>query len=354
MDMEEGAQPTAAQANVVVQATVVRATVETAAAQTVASVAAVDKMTMSAEVQAPAAEEAPRSAEEGGRSAKRSRPRGPTPVWGKTEPSWDGVAWVDESGNQRPKDQRSREKNARRRTPEAQVANAAAERKRKARKKEEALLKEEEQKLEQQVLPGAEAPACAAEGPQLPGAAVHEDMLTRKKGYDTTNNLNKLLTQGFSCSIPDRNKKKLFSTLIMKINALEEHDLMSKYQAVMVATETMGDVSVVDVLRLVRKELECKEPHVSPRPPPTPPRPSETDVRVPEPPCLYASDACLLLYAGQTARLLREIPEATEGRAARDAWQGHGARHAEGHAEGGGDEAGARGRRVVDRGVAEE
>lgn len=261
MDMEEGAQPTAAQANVVVQATVVRATVETAAAQTVASVAAVDKMTMSAEVQAPAAEEAPRSAEEGGRSAKRSRPRGPTPVWGKTEPSWDGVAWVDESGNQRPKDQRSREKNARRRTPEAQVANAAAERKRKARKKEEALLKEEEQKLEQQVLPGAEAPACAAEGPQLPGAAVHEDMLTRKKGYDTTNNLNKLLTQGFSCSIPDRNKKKLFSTLIMKINALEEHDLMSKYQAVMVATETMGDVSVVDVLRLVRKELECKEPH---------------------------------------------------------------------------------------------
>ena len=55
MDMEEGVQPTAAQANVVVQATVVRATVETAAAQTVASVAAVDKMTMSAEVQAPAA-----------------------------------------------------------------------------------------------------------------------------------------------------------------------------------------------------------------------------------------------------------------------------------------------------------
>ena len=96
---------------------------------------------------------------------------------------------------------------------------------------------------------------------------VHEeDMLTRKKGYDTTNNLNKLLTQGFSCSIPDRNKKKLFSTLIMKINALEGHDLMSKYQAVKV-----GDVSVVDVLRLVRKELECKEPHVSPRRPPTRP-----------------------------------------------------------------------------------
>ena len=264
-DMEKKTQASTVQATAVVQATVVRPTVETAAAQHVASVAAVDKMTTEeAAAACPPAEEAPRS-------AKRSRPRGPTPVWGKTEPTWDGVAWVDENGHPRPKDQRSREKNARRRTPEEQVANAAAERKRKARKKEEARLKEEEQKLEQHMLPGAE-PACAAEGPQLPGAppaaamVVHEeDMLTRKKGYDTTNNLNKLLTQGFSCSIPDRNKKRLFSTLIMKINALEGHGLMSKYQAVKV-----GDVSVVDVLRLVRKELECKEPHVSPRPPPTP------------------------------------------------------------------------------------
>jgi len=255
-DMEKKTQASTVQATAVVQATVVRPTVETAAAQHVASVAAVDKMTTEeAAAACPPAEEAPRS-------AKRSRPRGPTPVWGKTEPTWDGVAWVDENGHPRPKDQRSREKNARRRTPEEQVANAAAERKRKARKKEEARLKEEEQKLEQHMLPGAE-PACAAEGPQLPGAppaaamVVHEeDMLTRKKGYDTTNNLNKLLTQGFSCSIPDRNKKRLFSTLIMKINALEGHGLMSKYQAVKV-----GDVSVVDVLRLVRKELECKEPH---------------------------------------------------------------------------------------------
>ena len=275
-DMEKGTQASTVQATAVVQATVVRPTVETAAAQHVASsVAAVDKMTTKeAAAACPPAEEAPRS-------AKRSRPRGPTPVWGKTEPTWDGVAWVDESGNPRPKDQRSREKNARRRTPEEQLANAAAERKRKARKKEEARLKEEDQKLEQHMLPGAEAP-CAAEGPQLPGAppaaamVVHEeDMLTRKKGYDTTNNLNKLLTQGFSCSIPDRNKKKLFSTLIMKINALEGHDLMSKYQAVKV-----GDVSVVDVLRLVRKELECKEPHVSPRRPPTPPAHAAAPLRL--------------------------------------------------------------------------
>ena len=262
-DMEKKTQASTVQATAVVQATVVRPTVETAAAQHVASVAAVDKMTTEeAAAACPPAEEAPRS-------AKRARPRGPTPVWGSTEPTWDGAAWVDESGNQRPKDQRSRDKNARRRTPEEQAANAAAERKRKKRKKEEAQkLKEEEQKLEQQTLPDAEAAASSgAEGAQLPDAppaAAEEDTLTRKKGYDTTNNLNKLLTQGFSCSIPNRTKKQLFSTLIMKINALEAQGLlgkMSKYQAVEV-----GGIHVVDVLLLVRKELECKEPHVSPRP----------------------------------------------------------------------------------------
>ena len=123
---------------------------------------------------------------------------------------------------------------------------------------------------------GAPAPACAAEAP---AAAVvvrnEEDMLTRKKGYDTTNNLNKLLTQGFSCSIPERNKKALFSTLISKINALEVHDLMSKYQAVKV-----GEVSVVGALRLVRRELDSKEPHVSPTPTTHAPRALEIEVWV--------------------------------------------------------------------------
>ena len=269
--MDEATQPNVVvQATVIVQATAVQATEVTAAAQTGAVAAAVE-MKKAVEVQAAAAEEASAAcppAEEAPRSAKRARPRGPTPVWGSTEPTWDGAAWVDESGNQRPKDQRSRDKNARRRTPEEQAANAAAERKRKKRKKEEAQkLKEEEQKLEQQTLPGAEAAASGAEGAQLPDAppaAAEEDTLTRKKGYDTTNNLNKLLTQGFSCSIPNRTKKQLFSTLIMKINALEAQGLlgkMSKYQAVEV-----GGIHVVDVLLLVRKELECKEPHVSPRP----------------------------------------------------------------------------------------
>ena len=145
-------------------------------------------------------------------------------------------------------DQRSREKNARRRTPEQQTASPAAERKPKARKKRE-----------------------------------EEDKLTRKEGYDTTNNLNKLLTQGFSCSSIRElstlitKKKAVNSTLISKIDALEAHGLMSKYQ-----DATVGDVPVVDVLRLVRKELgeelrDSLEPHVSPHPLPSPP-PSETDV----------------------------------------------------------------------------
>ena len=278
-DRTEGAQGAAVQATGAVLGTPVRAPVDAAAAQHVASVAAACEETLTVEAQAPPEEEAAASphTEEAPRAVK-PRPRGPTPSWGKTEPSWNGRAWVDENGLERPSDQRKREKNARRRSPEEQAANAAAERKRKARKKEEARVKEEEeQKLkEEEMVRGAPAPACAAEAP---AAAVvvrnEEDMLTRKKGYDTTNNLNKLLTQGFSCSIPDRNKKALFSTLISKINALEVHDLMSKYQAVKV-----GEVAVVGALRLVRRELESKEPHVSPTPTTRAPRALEVEVWV--------------------------------------------------------------------------
>ena len=278
-DRTEGAQGAAVQATGAMLGTPVRAPVDAAAAQHVASVAAACEETLTVEAQAPPEEEAAASphTEEAPRAVK-PRPRGPTPSWGKTEPSWNGRAWVDDLGRERPSDQRKREKNARRRTPEEQAANAAAERKRKARKKEEARVKEEEeQKLkEEEMVRGAPAPACAAEAP---AAAVvvrnEEDMLTRKKGYDTTNNLNKLLTQGFSCSIPDRNKKALFSTLISKINALEVHDLMRKYQAVKV-----GEVAVVGVLRLVRRELESKEPHVSPTPTTRAPRALEVEVWV--------------------------------------------------------------------------
>lgn len=280
----EGTQGAALQATGAVLGSPLRAPVDAAAAQHVASVAAACEETLTVEAQAPPGEEE-EAASPHTEEAPRPRPRGPTPVWGKTEPNWNGRAWVDEDGHERPQDQRVREKNARRRSPEEQAANAAAERKRKARKKEEARVKEEEQNLkEEEMERGAPAPACAAEAP---AAAVvvrnEEDMLTRKKGYDTTNNLNKLLTQGFSCSIPDRNKKALFSTLISKINALEVHDLMSKYQAVKV-----GEVSVVGALRLVRRELESKEPHVSPTP--TTHAPARLRLR----PGCWKSDVCLL------------------------------------------------------------
>ena len=175
------------------------------------------------------------------------------------------------------------------------------------------------------------APAPAACAAEAPAAAV--DMLTREKGYDTTNNLNKLLTQGFSCSIPDRNKKALFSTLTSKINALEVHDLMSKYQAVKV-----GEVSVVGALRLVRRELESKEPHVSPTPTTRAPRALEVEVWV------LGSDAWPLPCAGQTARLHRGLPEAAERRAPLAARQGDRARHG----EAGGPHDRAQGVRAVD------
>ena len=156
--------------------------------------------------------------EETGTASKRPRPRGPAPGRHST---WDGWSWVDDQGNRRPENQRAQDKNARRRPPEAQARNAEKERERKKRVKE-ARLKEEQQRQEQQLLAGVEEKSAASGAespppspPPVAGADVHEKdtqlKLTRDDGYDTTNNLNKLLTQGFNCSIPERNKKNLFA-----------------------------------------------------------------------------------------------------------------------------------------------
>ena len=88
---------------------------------------------------------------------------------------------------------------------------------------------------------------------------VKEMQLMRKAGYDTTNNLNKLLTQCFGCSIPKRCKETLADMVITKIYALEEHGVLDTHHGVMV-----GFDSVVKVLLLVREELESKDPQVCP------------------------------------------------------------------------------------------
>ena len=191
------------------------------------------------------------------------RPRSHDPTWGDS--SSDGVPCVDAAGNRHPRSERTLNKNARRRPPEAQARNAEMERARKKRLRE-GKLKEEEQRLVKQKREEREAPDGKAEEPQLtgapPGATAQEEStqpnLTRGGGYDTTNNMNLFLTQCCGCSNPVRNKKTLFDALIQQITTLEEHGVLDNHRDVQVAGHL-----VVGVLRLVRKELEGKDPHVS-------------------------------------------------------------------------------------------
>ena len=191
------------------------------------------------------------------------RPRSHDPTWGDS--SSDGVPCVDAAGNRHPRSERTLNKNARRRPPEAQARNAEMERARKKRLRE-GKLKEEEQRLVKQKREEREAPDGKAEEPQLtgapPGTTAQEEStqpnLTRGGGYDTTNNMNLFLTQCCGCSNPVRNKKTLFDALIQQITTLEEHGVLDNHRDVQVAGHL-----VVGVLRLVRKELEGKDPHVS-------------------------------------------------------------------------------------------
>ena len=190
-------------------------------------------------------------------TGNRPRSRDPTPTWGNSSS-------VSYAAGQK-KNERTLNKNARRRPPEAQARNAEMERARKKRLRE-GKLKEEEQRLVKQKL---EAPDGDAEGPQLsgapPGATAQEENtqpnLTRGGGYDTTNNMNLFLTQCCGCSNPVRNKKTLFDALIQQITILEEHGVLDNHLGVQV-----GCHSVVGALRLVCKELEGKDPHVSKAP----------------------------------------------------------------------------------------
>ena len=190
-------------------------------------------------------------------TGKRPRSHDPTPTWGSS--SSDGVSCDDAAGN------RTLNKNARRRAPEAQARNAEMERARKKRLREE-KLKEEEQRLVKQKLEAPDGDGDAEDPPQLSGApsgatAQEENTqpnLTRGAGYDTTNNMNLFLTQCCGCSNPVRTKKTLFDALIQQITILEEHGVLDSHQDVQV-----NGTSVVSVLRLVRKELEGKDPHVS-------------------------------------------------------------------------------------------
>ena len=121
-------------------------------------------------------------------TGNRPRSHDPTPTWGNSSS-------VSYAAGQK-KNERTLNKNARRRPPEAQARNAEMERARKKRLRE-GKLKEEEQRLVKQKL---EAPDGDAEGPQLsgapPGATAQEENtqpnLTRGGGYDTTNNMNRL------------------------------------------------------------------------------------------------------------------------------------------------------------------
>ena len=185
-------------------------------------------------------------------TGNRPRSHDPTPTWGNSSS-------VSYAAGQK-KNERTLNKNARRRPPEAQARNAEMERARKKRLRE-GKLKEEEQRLVKQKL---EAPDGDAEGPQLsgapPGATAQEENtqpnLTRGGGYDTTNNMNLFLTQCCGCSNPVRNKKTLFDALIQQITLLEEHGVLDNHLGVQV-----GCHSVVGALRLVCKELEGKDPH---------------------------------------------------------------------------------------------
>ena len=199
---------------------------------------------------------------------KRQRPRGPPP---KSYPLWNDNkgCYEDDEGNRRPE-----EKKARRRTPEAQERKAEVERARKKRIREG--RHSEQQRL---VMPKLEAAAsgagarCVQGESQLqgapPGVDTQEESTQPKlpcRKFDVTNNLNKLLTQGFRYPIPKRDKKTLHETVLEQISNLEEHGVMSDYQDVQVSGH-----SIVGVLQLVSTELKSKKPQVSARqtlPPP--------------------------------------------------------------------------------------
>ena len=203
-------------------------------------------------------------------AAKYPRPCGAPPKWGPSPPTWDGESgfWVDDEGNPRPADQRDLDKRAKRRSPEAQEQNAKMERKRKKRLKEEKAKEEEQRRVKHEL----EAPAGGAEGPQLqgtpPGAGAQkertEQKLGRNEGYDTNNDLNKLLTQCLKYSITDRSKPAIINAVIKQITNLEDHCDMNKHRDIQVDGHY-----VVDVLELVLKELKGKDLKVPHTPPAT-------------------------------------------------------------------------------------
>ena len=193
-------------------------------------------------------------------TGKRLRSHDPTPTWiGRSSRGASHVAsYVDATGHL-PNDRTLNK--MRRRSPEAQARNAEMERARKKRLRD-GKRKEEAQNVKQAL----EADGKAS-GPQLlsgsPTEATAQEEeaqsnLTRGAGYDTTNNMNLFLTQCCGCSNPVRNKKTLFDLLIQQITSLEQHGILDKHQDVQV----LGH-SIVGVLRLVRQELEDKDPHVS-------------------------------------------------------------------------------------------
>ena len=199
-------------------------------------------------------------------AARHPRPSGAPPKWGSGQPKWneDIGGWFDDEGNRRPDDQRTQDKNLRRRTPEAQERNRMKERERKKKVKERKI--KEEQRLKEEL----EAPASGADTQPPgapPGAAAQEGhtltpatyKLTRENGYDTTNNLNLLLTQCFNCSISDQKRKKpnLMAAVIRQVTHLEENIDMIKH----LDTRVCGH-SVLGMLQDVGKELQEKNPNV--------------------------------------------------------------------------------------------
>ena len=200
-------------------------------------------------------------------SAKYPRPCGAPPKWGSSTPTWDGESgdWVDDEGNHRPKDQREQDKKAKRRSTTAEKErNREMERARKRRLKEEKVKEEERRRVKHEL----EAPAGGAEGLQgaPPGAAAQKEhtkqKLERKNGYDTNNDLNKLLTQCLSYPITDRKKPTIITAVIKQITYLEVHCDMGNY-----GNAQVDGVSVVGALQLVLKELKDKDLKVSQTPP---------------------------------------------------------------------------------------
>jgi hypothetical protein len=234
-------------------------------------------------------------------TGKRLRSHDPTPTWiGRSSRGASHVAsYVDATGHL-PNDRTLNK--MRRRSPEAQARNAEMERARKKRLRD-GKRKEEAQNVKQAL----EADGKAS-GPQLlsgspPGATAQEEEaqsnLTRGAGYDTTNNMNLFLTQCCGCSNPVRNKKTLFDLLIQQITSLEQHGILDKHQDVQV----LGH-SVVGVLRLVRQELEDKDPHVSKVPVGPRARPEHPCTRRPA----LATHLCMLMRTYEPRRQHSALP----------------------------------------------